>query len=54
MSYLKETARELVKYYNNVDGVDWDVLDSMIRNLGIALAVDTVNEQTENEEENEV
>lgn len=49
MTPLQKTAKELVQYYNNADGIDWDRLDNLIRNLGITLAVDIMNEGEDNE-----
>jgi hypothetical protein len=49
MNELQKSAKELVQYYNNADGIDWDRLDNLIRNLGITLAVDIMNEGEDNE-----
>lgn len=45
MTPLQQAVKELVQYYNNADGIEWDRLDNLVRNLGITLAVEIVNEE---------
>lgn len=47
MNELQKAVKELVEYYNNANSIEWKTLDNLVRNLGITLAVDIMNEQNE-------